>query len=319
MSAPPDPKFLLRGDMDENVHSLLFWIDSDVEHLYAGDGKGTVHIWDLKTNRIKSQLSDGDSPCFNLHRTNQADLIVQRRHGVVDVYKANESNWILNKSIDYKYCSFCRSQLLPEKNAILVPLDSSVVGVLSLKTFNIESTLDPSKLSYNDKLGTIMAMKPLDINDLVLVAYEGGQLLLWDMKKNDVLSSLTVEQYPMTFDFDISLMQGILGSASDKLEIFKILPNHTLSHKSTIVLEHVSGVSVLSVRPDKKFVTAGCWDGCIRLFSWKKLRPLAILREHKESIYDIVYSQREVEAYDTKCLMAATGKDGCISMWDIYN
>ncbi|XP_050458978.1 guanine nucleotide-binding protein subunit beta-like protein 1 [Cataglyphis hispanica] len=319
MSAPPDPKFLLRGDMDENVHSLLFWIDSDVEHLYAGDGKGTVHIWDLKTNRMKKQLSDGDSPCFNLHRTNQSDLIVQRRHGVVDIYKANESNWILNKSIDYKYCSFCRSQLLSEKNAILVPLDSSVVGILSLKTFNIESTLDPSKLSYNDKLGTIMAMKPLDISDLILVAYEGGQLLLWDMKKNDVLSSLTVEQYPMTFDFDVSLMQGILGSASEKLEIFKILPNHTLSHKSTIILEHVSGVSVLSIRPDKKIVTAGCWDGCIRLFSWKKLRPLAILREHKENIYDIVYSQREVEAYDTKCLMAATGKDGCISMWDIYN
>lgn len=68
-------------------------------------------------------------------------------------------------------------------------------------------------------------MKPLDINDLVLVAYEGGQLLLWDMKKNDVLSSLTVEQYPMTFDFDISLMQGILGSASDKLEVLTEISN----------------------------------------------------------------------------------------------
>lgn len=50
MPAPPDPKFLLRGNMDENVHSLLFWIDSDVEHLYAGDGRGTVHIWDLRVN-----------------------------------------------------------------------------------------------------------------------------------------------------------------------------------------------------------------------------------------------------------------------------
>ena len=50
MSRPPDPKFLLRGDMDENVHSLLFSINSDVEHLYAGDGKGIIHIWDLKVN-----------------------------------------------------------------------------------------------------------------------------------------------------------------------------------------------------------------------------------------------------------------------------
>jgi len=96
-------------------------------------------------------------------------------------------------------------------------------------------------------------------------------------------------------------------------------PNHILSHKSTRLLEHVSGISILSVRPDKKIVTAGCWDGRIMLFSWKKLRPLAILKEHRANVYDIVYSQCKVEAYDTKCLMAATGKDGYISMWDIYN
>lgn len=113
-----------------------------------------------------------------------------------------------------------RSQLLPEKDAMLIPLNNSVVGTLSLKTFKVESTLDPSKLSYSNKLGTVMAMKPLaDMNGLILVAYEGGQLLLWDMRKNNVLSSLTVEHYPMTFDFDTSLMQGILGSASEKLEV----------------------------------------------------------------------------------------------------
>lgn len=50
MSPPPDPKFLLRGDMNENVYSLLFSINSNVEHLYAGDGKGVVNIFDLKVN-----------------------------------------------------------------------------------------------------------------------------------------------------------------------------------------------------------------------------------------------------------------------------
>lgn len=185
-------------------------------------------------------MSDGDSPCFNLHIINETDLIIQRRHGKIDIYSANEANWILNKSFNYKYCSFCRSiyvsnkyykfledstkilyyrsQLLPEKNAILVPLDSSAVGMLSLKTLNMELTLDPFKQSDSSQLGAVMAMKPL-MNTLLLIAYEGGQLLLWDMRMNGVLSSLAVEQYPMTFDFDTSLMQGILGSASEKLEV----------------------------------------------------------------------------------------------------
>lgn len=115
---------------------------------------------------------------------------------------------------------YYRSQLLSDKDSVLVPLDSSIVGVLSLKTFNIESTLDPSKLSCYNQLGIVTAVKPLThINGLILIAYEGGQLLLWDMKKNDVLSSLNIEHYPMTLDFDASLMQGILGSASDKLEV----------------------------------------------------------------------------------------------------
>lgn len=129
---------------------------------------------------------------------------------------------LITKSIkvNINFLPYSRSQLLPERDAMLIPLDCSTVGILSLKTFKVESTLDPSKLPYNNKLGTVMAMKPLvDVNGLVLIAYEGGQLLLWDMRKNNVLSSLTVEQYPMAFDFDASLMQGILGSASEKLEV----------------------------------------------------------------------------------------------------
>jgi len=94
--------------------------------------------------------------------------------------------------------------------------------MLSLSTFNIDLIFDPSKSSYNDKLGTVMAIKPVT-EELILIAYESGQLLLWDMKKNNVLSSLVIEEYPMTFDFDVSLMQGIVGSASNKLEVNKIL------------------------------------------------------------------------------------------------
>lgn len=322
MPAPPDPKFLLRGDMDERVHSLLFRINSDVEHLYAGDGSGTLHIWDLRKNRIVSQFTHDRSPPFNLHATDETDLIVQRRSGEIQVYNVNESSWTLVKSFSFTFYNYCRSQLSPEKQSIFIPLESSAVGMLSLKTFDIELTLDPSKLSFGNKLGQIMAIKPLtDVDGLVLVIYEVGKMLLWDIRKNEVVSSLKVEQYPMTFDFDTSLMKGILGSASEKLEIFEMAPDHTLSHKLTRELtdEHVTGISHLSIRPDKKIVAAGTWDGRIMLFSWKKLRPLAILNEHKDTVYDIIFSRRKVESYDTECLMAATGKDGVISMWDIYN
>lgn len=44
---PPDPAYLLRGDMGP-VHSLLFRVSPYVEHIYAGTESGIIHIWDLK-------------------------------------------------------------------------------------------------------------------------------------------------------------------------------------------------------------------------------------------------------------------------------
>ena len=44
---PPDPAYLLRGDMGP-VHSLLFRVSPYIEHIYAGAESGKIHIWDLK-------------------------------------------------------------------------------------------------------------------------------------------------------------------------------------------------------------------------------------------------------------------------------
>lgn len=80
-----------------------------------------------------------------------------------------------------------------------------------------------------------------------------------------------------------------------------------------------SGTSVLATRVDSKVFAAGCWDGRIRVYSWKSLRPLVVLDQHRSTIFDITYSADKIQAYNNKNLMAATGKDGTISLWDIYN
>ena len=79
------------------------------------------------------------------------------------------------------------------------------------------------------------------------------------------------------------------------------------------------GISMLASRPDSKVFTAGGWDGRLRIFSWRSFRPLAVLDQHRGTIYDIAYSGCKVEAYGSKGLMAAAGKDGVVSLWDLYN
>lgn len=65
------------------------------------------------------------------------------------------------------------------------------------------------------------------------------------------------------------------------------------------------------------FVSGG-FDGRIRVFSWKSLRPLAVLSEHKGNLMDIAFSDGIVAFWKSN-IMAAGGTDGKITLWDIYN
>ena len=84
------------------------------------------------------------------------------------------------------------------------------------------------------------------------------------------------------------------------------------SHK-----KDAAGIQCLKIRPDKKLFTSGGWDGKVRIFSWKSLRKLATLAEHRGEISDIAYSNGVVSMFKSP-VMAVGSMDGTISLWDIY-
>ncbi|CAK9822052.1 hypothetical protein ANTRET_LOCUS661 [Anthophora retusa] len=88
--------------------------------------------------------------------------------------------------------------------------------MLSPNTFNIELKLNSSKF---ENLGEVMVIKPLKNEKLVLAGYEGGKLILWDIRQKSILSSLIIETCPMALDFDTTLMKGIIGGPSDKIQV----------------------------------------------------------------------------------------------------
>lgn len=313
---PPDPKYLLRGNMG-CVHSLLFRINSDVEHLFAGSSSGKIYVWDLKRNRLLTEFDAGTDPCITLHNVNEKSLLVQQKCGSIKIYNPSDSHWAIYKTIDYDYYSFCRCQVLSE-DTIITALRDSNVGLYSLKSSNLELKLDPSLIPVSNKLGEIMAIKSLPmIDQKVLVAYEIGLLVLWDIKAGKVLHWMDIEPYPLTLDFETSYKQGIIGYPSEKLQVFNLLSD-TLTNKCSLTLKS-SGTSILNIRPDSKIFTTGNWDNRLRIFSCKTLKQLAILDHHRDILHDITYSHSYTESYNCQYLMAAAGKDGYVSLWDIYN
>lgn len=314
---PPDPRYIFRGDMG-CVHCVLFQINPNSEHLCAGTTSGNVYIWNLKTNRELLRFATGDDSCLSLHSTDKHNLFVQLKGGVIKEYKLTDSEWILNNTFDTDFCHYCRFQGLSE-NEILVPLKNSNVAILSTQTFALEARLDPSDLPAHEKLGDAMVIKPLkNKSELVLVGYEGGQLLLWDIRQRKVLSRLAVESTPMALDFDTFFRRGVIGGPSKQVQVFNLSTSHSLSDKTKLAIKN-PGTSIIAIRPDAKVLAVGGWDSRVRIFSWKSLRPLAVLNQHRDTVHDITYSPSKVEAYDKKYLMATAAKDGCMALWDIYN
>ncbi|XP_017885856.1 guanine nucleotide-binding protein subunit beta-like protein 1 [Ceratina calcarata] len=307
----PDPKYIFRGNMS-CVHCVLFSINPNAEHLYAGTIKGNVHIWNLNTNRELCQIPSGKESCLSLLCMNN-DLFVQHKCGLIKAYKNTGSQWILNKSIDTNFYHYCRFQSLSE-HEVLVPLEESTVGILSTNTFNIGLKL---KCSGNEDLGEAMVIKPLRNERLVLVGYERGTVILWDIRQSRVLSSLKLESCPMALDFDNNVMKGVIGSPSDNIQTFSLSDN-SLFVNNKIPLTN-PGISVITIRPDAKIMAAGGWDSRVRIFSWKNLKPLAVLDQHRETVQDICFSLARTRTYDNKYLMATAAKDGYVALWDIYN
>ncbi|XP_006608647.1 guanine nucleotide-binding protein subunit beta-like protein 1 [Apis dorsata] len=310
---PPDPKYIFRGNMG-SVNCILFQVTSNIEHLYAGTAKGNIHVWDLNTNRELYQITSNQDSCLNLQNLNNGNLFVQHKSGLLKVYKKTEAQWIIHKSMNIDFYHYCRFQVFSD-NEIFIPLKESTVGILSSITFNIELKLNTSNFQ---NLGEIMAIKPLKNEKLVLIAYEIGKLILWDVRQNKILNSLTVETCPMTLDFDTTLMKGVIAGPSDNLQIFTLSVNHLLNNKNKITITN-PGTSIITIRPDAKIMAVGGWDSRVRIFSWKSLKPLAVLTQHKDTVQDINYSIQGIKVYDNKCIMATAAKDGYIALWDIYN
>ncbi|XP_034939508.1 guanine nucleotide-binding protein subunit beta-like protein 1 [Chelonus insularis] len=314
---PPDPIYILRGSMGP-VHGLLFRISPYIEHLYAGAETGNIHIWDLKKHREVYKLETIKEQCLSLHTFDDEYLIIQRKDRSLDVWRPNGSTWTFDKSINTDFCGFCKCQIL-NNDILLIPLPNSCVGALSLKTQKVIYNLDPTQLSETKPLGEVMAIKCCgDENNIVLVAYESGAIALWDVKEKAAISWLNTESCPMALTFDKYWMRGIVGNPTDKMEVFELNRKNQLIHKTSITLKN-SGISALASRLDSKVFASGGWDGRVRVFSWKTLRPLAVLDQHRSTIFDIIYSSEKVQAWNNKTLMAATGKDGTVSLWDLYN
>lgn len=243
-------------------------------------------------------------------------MYTQEKEGIIKVWTMTESDYTLRDTLVSDYCGFCRCEVNESSNVLIRPQRDSKIEIFTLTSEEV-MTLTPDT---DIKLGEVMCFKFLELphNQYVLAAYESGDMFLWDLKTRKPVSKIKLRDCPITLDYDLSTGRGIYGNASENIQVFSMSRNDlSLSLKCELLVKN-AGINVLRIRQDKKVFMSAGWDGRLRVYSWKSLRPLAVLTEHKASLQDVCHSGKPVSLWNSP-IMAAGGLDCSITLWDIYN
>ncbi|XP_017768233.1 PREDICTED: guanine nucleotide-binding protein subunit beta-like protein 1 [Nicrophorus vespilloides] len=308
---PPDPLFCLRADMD-HIHSVCFLEDGNVANvLVAATDAGLVYFWDLETNRLKFKMSMGSS--IQAIHVFGSDLLTQHKDGTITQWIPDEDVHYSSKSSFQCDGGFCKS--FAYSNQLLVPMKDAV-GILDVTTMELIRSLKVNK----ECLGQLMAVHRTTLNDggvYVLGGFESGDVLLWNSEEGSVVGGIKLRECITSLTYDKAMGRGVCVGASKMLQIFTIDKSLKMCLKTEIEITN-EGCNVVRLREDKKIFVTGGWDGRLRVFSWKSLRLLAVLDEHKLGVSDVQFSAFPAKGWNKKIIAASSG-DGTISLWSLYN
>jgi len=225
-----------------------------------------------------------------------------------------------------------------------LPREQRVSQMSSDKTLNTGMVM--SVALYNDS-GTFHLICGYEDGQVAIHRHQGGFDQGRPQWKRDSL--LKLHSQPV-LSLAMSPFRDFFLTSSADAKIVRTAFNPTTTDASNASRKSIdtkhAGQQGLSIRSDGRiFATAG-WDARVRVYSAKTLKELAVLKWHKEGCYstafadvdspsdsavvadngehalirsalDIIRQERNAKAQTTHWL-AAGGKDGKISLWNIY-
>ncbi|XP_029366928.1 guanine nucleotide-binding protein subunit beta-like protein 1 [Echeneis naucrates] len=322
MSRPsPSPIYTLRG-AGGPLNTLHFSCQGvDAPLLFSGSGKGVIHIWNLNSRRAEDTVKghSGNSVIWVSTLQSTDALISQGRDMQVCQWDLREGRIELVDSVWTGSVGFCQCSLL-ETNSGNYLLAFAGQQTEEIKIIQLPSKTPVCTLVPEAQLGMVMCIKLWQPDSgpgpLLLAGYEDGSLLLWDVSQRSKLSQAKVHPEPvMCMTFDTQRLRGISGSSENKLSSWILDGQRNLQVQDSVMLVN-SGVSQLCIREDGKLLASAGWDHRVRVFGWKKLRPLAVLQYHTDMVLSVAFSDHQDHR---QRLLAAGSKDQKISLWSIFN
>ncbi|KAK9867865.1 hypothetical protein WJX84_002684 [Apatococcus fuscideae] len=116
----------------------------------------------------------------------------------------------------------------------------------------------------------------------------------------------------MALTVDLSGTGAVSASAEDFLLSLRLdWEQQLISVRARLKMKQ-AGVGDIVIRPDSRICVSGGWDGRIRIFTYPKGRPLAVLQHHTKAITAVAFHPKD------KGILVAASRDGSISVWPLF-
>ncbi|KAF3696132.1 Guanine nucleotide-binding protein subunit beta-like protein 1 [Channa argus] len=317
----PAPIYTLRG-AGGPLNTLHFKCHGgDTPLLFSGSGKGAIHIWNLNSRRAEKIIDghSGSSVIWVSTLHSRETLISQGRDMQVCLWDLAEGRSEVLDSVWTGSVGFSQCSLLEMSPGTFL-LAFAGQHTEEIKIIQLPSKTPVCTLAPDAKLGMVMCIKLWQPDSgrgpLLLAGYEDGSVLLWDVNQRSKLSQAKVHPEPvMCLAWDTKHLRGISGSSEKKLNSWMMDRQNNLQLQDCVTMVN-PGVSQLCIRQDGKLLASAGWDHRVRVFGWKKLKPLAVLQYHTDMVLSVAFSDHQDPR---QRLLAAGSKDQRISLWSIYN
>ncbi|KAI8057446.1 WD40-repeat-containing domain protein [Thamnidium elegans] len=317
--APPPPTYIFR-EHKSSVNSVHLF-DND-QYLASSDGDGWVIIWSMRTKRPLLKWKAHKDNCLKVTTVKNNQLISQGRDNMIHIWQLpslqdaslNEVPELIS-SIVYNGLGFCKFSYDDSEESMLLCFPS----IEEIALFDIYDLTYQRYLARNIgqidsgsvRLGSCMAVELFRTSDtlFVLAGYESGTVALWEINKTSKLVWHQQVHTEPVLDVSIDSARSFLISSSADNQICKYsLATGDIINKITI---KKSGIVAVKIRPDNKIFASGGYDGRIRIFSVKSMKPLAILSYHRNTTYGLDFSRNGN-------WLIGSSQDNRISLWSIF-
>ncbi|CAO3652386.1 unnamed protein product [Cunninghamella blakesleeana] len=329
---PPQPEYIFRGHQAE-VNSCCFFDDD--KYIASGDAEGNLIVWYFETRRPILQWKGHTESILSVNVYDKNKLISQGRDHKIHIWQLDMTLSLkeipkIIDTVDYYALNYCKLSMCTLKDHTLICLpakgDTPLLDVFSLTKKewviqNIGSDQD------NEKRRLCMAVQMCVLNESedqlgILGGYENGEIAFWriDISTNQFKFLWNAQEHQQPI-LDLSIFQDKAYSTCIDDQIVK----YNLDEGSVVkkVRAKKPGIACIKVRNDNKiFMTSG-YDGRIRIYSVKTMNPLAVLTYHRDSVYCVSFAsalemKQKGENDDNKHWLIGGGKDGRISLWQLY-